>query len=173
MALHRKLSTPFPLSQSHENVDQNHYTPALLGQNGPSYHVYIPTQPMQAPPLAGSSLSNSQASNQSTLLPIPALVPSEVHEDAKQAVPAKRGSRARKGRASGSQNWSAPDIIALAHYVESAVPLGMNVWKRIEALYNQDYAIPNNRQERAWDNMRDKWYKVGTDMHPLHKSNTS
>ena len=40
MVLHRKLSTPFPLSQSHENVDQNHYTPALLGQNGPSYHVY-------------------------------------------------------------------------------------------------------------------------------------
>ena len=90
---------------------------------------------MQAPPLAGSSLSNSQASNQSTLLPVPALVPSKVHEDAKQAVPAKQGSCAWKGHASGSQNWSALDIIALAHYVESAVPLRMNVWKRIEALY--------------------------------------
>jgi hypothetical protein len=73
-----------------------------------------------------------------------------------------RRPNARKGRIPGSQNWSARDLIALAHYVEGEVPLGMNVWKRIEGLYNNEYAIPNNRQERGWDNMRDKWYKVGS-----------
>jgi hypothetical protein len=52
--------------------------------------------------------------------------------------------------------------MALAHYVEEAVPLGMNVWKRIEGIFNREYAIPNSRKEHGWDNMRDKWYKVGT-----------
>jgi hypothetical protein len=69
---------------------------------------------------------------------------------------------ARKGRTTGSQNWNVQDLIALAHYVEEGVPLGMNVWKRISGQYNTGYAIPNNRQEREWDNMRDKWYKVGS-----------
>ncbi len=82
---------------------------------------------------------------------------------------ARRPNIARKGRSTGSQNWSARDLIALAHFVEGAVPLGMNVWKRIEKQYNNDYAIPNNRQERGWDNMQDKWYKVGTHMCALHK----
>jgi hypothetical protein len=66
----------------------------------------------------------------------------------------------------GSQNWSAHDLMALAQYVEVTVPLGMNVWKRVEGLYNNEYAIPNNRQEREWDNMRDKWYKIVSDGPP-------
>lgn len=74
---------------------------------------------------------------------------------------------ARKGRISGTQNWSAPDLKALASYVEEAVPLGMNVWKRVEGRYNNEYAIPNNRQERGWDNIRDKWYKVGPHIYML------
>ena len=75
---------------------------------------------------------------------------------------------ARKGRMTGSQNWSALDLKALARYVEEALPLGMNVWKRIEGRYNNEYAIPNNRQERGWDNIWDKWYKVGTHTCMLH-----
>ncbi|KAH9024958.1 hypothetical protein EDB84DRAFT_1614164 [Lactarius hengduanensis] len=73
---------------------------------------------------------------------------------------------AQKGRKKGSQNWSAQDIIALTRYVEEAIPLGMNIWKRIEKLYNNDYAIPNNRRKRAWDHMREKWYKIVSDGPP-------
>ncbi len=81
----------------------------------------------------------------------------------------RRPNIAQKGHSTGSQNWSARDLIALAHFVEEAVPLGMNVWKRIERQYNDEYAIPNNQQERGWDNMQDKWYKVGTHICVLHK----
>lgn len=61
--------------------------------------------------------------------------------------------------------------MALAHYVEEALPLRMNVWKQIAGLYNKGYAIPNNRQECIWDNMQDKWYKVSTHTYMLHNSN--
>ncbi|KAH9010626.1 hypothetical protein EDB84DRAFT_1445605 [Lactarius hengduanensis] len=60
---------------------------------------------------------------------------------------------AQKGHTRGSQNWSTQDVITLTHFVEEAIPLGMNVWKRIEGLYNNNYAIPNNRRERAWDHI--------------------
>ncbi|KAH9009952.1 hypothetical protein EDB85DRAFT_1902616 [Lactarius pseudohatsudake] len=83
-------------------------------------------------------------------------------------VPDQNAPRApaQKGRTRGSQNWSTQDIIALTHFVEEAIPLGMNVWKRIEGLYNNDYAIPNNRRERAWDHMREKWYRIVSDGPP-------
>ncbi|KAH9160717.1 hypothetical protein EDB89DRAFT_1914461 [Lactarius sanguifluus] len=83
-----------------------------------------------------------------------------------QEAPRAPAGPAQKGRKKGSQNWSAQDIIALTHYVEEAIPLGMNVWKRIEGLYNNDYAIPNNRRKRAWDHMREKWYKILSDGPP-------
>ncbi|KAH9016941.1 hypothetical protein EDB85DRAFT_2155530 [Lactarius pseudohatsudake] len=85
-----------------------------------------------------------------------------------QVVPDQKAPRqpAQKGHTRGSQNWSAQDLLALARYVEEAIPLGMNVWKRIEGLYNNDYAIPNNRQERAWDHMREKWYRIVSDGPP-------
>ena len=110
-------------------------------------------------------------------------IPPPPSEEVKPLVPAKRGPGCprkqpaggvmsgqgvtarrptRKGCTPGSQNWIAQDLIALAHFVEADVPLGMNVWKRIEGQYNKEYAILNDRQERSWDNMRDKWYKVGT-----------
>ncbi|KAH9025033.1 hypothetical protein EDB85DRAFT_2150061 [Lactarius pseudohatsudake] len=89
-------------------------------------------------------------------------------QPAGEIVPNQKAPRApaQKGRTKGSQNWTAQDLIALAHYVEEAIPLGMNVWKRIEGLYNSDYAIPNNRRERAWDHMREKWYRIVSDGPP-------
>jgi hypothetical protein len=57
----------------------------------------------------------------------------------------------------GSQNWSKLDLKALAHYVEGASHLRSDEWRQIEARYNYEYALPNGRQERRWDNMRDKW----------------
>ncbi|KAH9038701.1 hypothetical protein EDB85DRAFT_2141592 [Lactarius pseudohatsudake] len=73
---------------------------------------------------------------------------------------------AQKGRTQGSQNWSTQDIIALTHFVEEAIPLGMNVWKRIKGLYNNDYAILNNQREHVWDHMREKWYRIMSDGPP-------
>ena len=61
---------------------------------------------------------------------------------------------AQKGHMISSQNWSALDLKALAHYVKEALPLGINVWKRIKGQYNNEYAIPNNWQERGWDNIQ-------------------
>lgn len=78
--------------------------------------------------------------------PIPTPVPSERPRKA-----------ARKGRTRGSQNWSKQDIKALAQYVKGAPHLRSDVWKQIEGRYNTEYALPNERQERRWDNMRDKW----------------
>lgn len=73
-------------------------------------------------------------------------------------VPSERPRKApRKGRMRGSQNWSKQDLKALAHYVEGAPYLKWDVWKQIEGRYNNEYALPNERQERRWDNIRDKW----------------
>ncbi|KAH8979483.1 hypothetical protein EDB83DRAFT_2537246 [Lactarius deliciosus] len=118
--------------------------------------------------------------------PVPVATPSGEPERKSPGPPVKRGpgrpckqptgetvpdqkvprAPAQKGRIRGSQNWSAQDLFALAHYVEEAIPLGMNVWKRIEGLYNNDYAIPNNRRQRAWDHMREKWYRIVSDGPP-------
>ncbi|KAF8260203.1 hypothetical protein EI94DRAFT_1811982 [Lactarius quietus] len=54
----------------------------------------------------------------------------------------------------------------LAHFMEEGIPLGMNVWRRIEGQYNKEYTILNNRKEHNWDNMRDKWYKIVSDGPP-------
>ena len=78
--------------------------------------------------------------------PIPTPVPSERPRKA-----------ARKGRMRGSQNWSEQDLKALARYVKGAPDLRSDVWRQIEGRYNTEYALPNERQERRWDNMRDKW----------------
>ena len=78
--------------------------------------------------------------------PIPTPVPSERPRKA-----------ARKGRMRGSQNWSEQDLKALARYVKGAPDLRSDMWRQIEGRYNTEYALPNERQERRWDNMRDKW----------------
>ena len=51
--------------------------------------------------------------------------------------------------------------------MEAGVPLGMSIWKQIEGQYNKEYAIPNNQQEHNWDQMKDKWHKVGTHIYVL------
>ncbi|KAH8992137.1 hypothetical protein EDB86DRAFT_2830568 [Lactarius hatsudake] len=66
---------------------------------------------------------------------------------------------AQKGHLRGSQSWSAQDLFTLTHYVEEAISLGMNVWKQIEGLYNNEYTIPNNQQQCTWDHMHEKWYR--------------
>ena len=133
---------PHPHSYHHANPHYN-------GQSG--LYAYGTQQTTQTPPLAAPPDVEH-----------PTQVTSEETKPSQSSKAAARRLRQStwKGRMSGSQNWSAQDLIALAHYVEGDVPLGMNVWKRIEGLYNKDYAIPNNRQEHTWDNMRDKWYKV-------------
>ncbi|KAH9030581.1 hypothetical protein EDB83DRAFT_2319314 [Lactarius deliciosus] len=174
--------SPAPTSQSHENSVQDSH----VGKSGPLYqpsvyhpHVYAQYY-NQSLPYRYSVQPIGMPPPHSEPFPIPTPVSSE-----ETPVPAKRGpgrprnlkqptdtaarkphATVRKGRMTGSQNWSAQDLIALAHFVEEAVPLGMNVWKRIEGQYNSDYAIPNNRQERGWDNMREKWYKIVSDGPP-------
>ena len=130
------------------------------GAVGPTVTVPTPPPHSEPPPLP-MLVASEEAKSQ------PAIVPKRgpgrprkqpAGEIASGAV--ARKPYHRKGRTIGSQNWTARDLIALTHYVEEAIPLGMNVWKRIEGQYNNEYAILNNRQERGWDNMRDKWYKV-------------
>ena len=162
----------------------NIYRPPIYTQyynQGIPYTYNVPTIPRPSSPSptrAASSVPVAQPHSE----PVPS-IPPPPSEEAKPSVPAKRGPGrprkqpaggvmsgqgvtarrpTRKGRTPGSQNWIAQDLIALTHFVEADVPLGMNVWKRIEGQYNKEYAIPNDRQERSWDNMRDKWYKVGT-----------
>ncbi|KAI9431135.1 hypothetical protein BJY52DRAFT_1232221 [Lactarius psammicola] len=170
------------IGQSGQNV-------SVVRQSGPSYqpniyhpHVYTPyynqtvpyaytmhpsTQPSAPAGATTPSFVPAAARQSEPPIPIPVTVPSE---ERKSPLPVSAAKRPRapawKGRTSGSQNWSAQDLITLARYVEGAVPLGMNVWKHIEGLYNNEYAIPNNRQERGWDNMRDKWYKIVSDGPP-------
>ncbi|KAH9070751.1 hypothetical protein EDB83DRAFT_2517913 [Lactarius deliciosus] len=99
--------------------------------------------------------------------PVPKRGPGRPRKLPAEIVPEKVPcAPAQKGRTKGSQNWSTQDLITLAHYVEEAIPLGMNVWKRIEGLYNNDYAIPNNQRERVWDHMREKWYRIVSDGPP-------
>ncbi|KAI9452663.1 hypothetical protein BJY52DRAFT_1402809 [Lactarius psammicola] len=180
MALYGASTTaspsPAPTSQSHESS----VNPPVIGQSGPSYqpniyhpHIYPqyynqsvpysysvqPTTQVTPAPAAPTTSNVPVAPPHSEPSPVPAPIPSK---EAKTPVPAKRGpGRPRKqpaGEVTGGQIGK-----ALAHFVEEAVPLGMNVWKRIERQYNDEYAIPNNRQERGWDNMQDKWYKIVLD----------
>ncbi|KAI9463182.1 hypothetical protein BJY52DRAFT_1184732 [Lactarius psammicola] len=165
------------------------YTP-YYNQTVPYAYTMQPSTQPSAPAGATTPSFVPVATRQSEPpIPIPVTIPSE---ERKSPPPVRRGpgrprkqhtgetatpnptdsaakrprAPAQKGHTSGSQNWSAQDLIALARYVEGAVPLGMNVWKHIEGLYNNEYAIPNNRQERGWDNMRDKWYKIVSDGPP-------
>ncbi|KAH8993545.1 hypothetical protein EDB86DRAFT_2830073 [Lactarius hatsudake] len=73
---------------------------------------------------------------------------------------------AQKGHLRGSQSWSAQDLFTLTHYVEEAISLGMNVWKQIEGLYNNEYTIPNNQQQCTWDHMQEKWYRIVSNSPP-------
>ena len=137
--------------------------------------------PAPSPGPAGPTVTVPTPPPHSEPLPLPTLTTTEEGKSQPATVPKRGPGRPRKqptgeitsgtvarkpqhqkGHTTGSQNWTAQDLIVLAHYVKEAVPLGMNVWKRIEGQYNNEYAIPNNRQERGWDNMRDKWYKVCT-----------
>jgi hypothetical protein len=149
---------PHPHGYAH--ADPHYYN----GQSRPySYGVQHTAQAPPALPLATPppSTSLSKPAVKQPPEPLPNITSEETKPGRNSKTAARRPrTHTRKGRASGSQNWSTQDLIALAHYVEEAVPFGMNVWKRIEGLYNKDYAIPNNRQERTWDNMQDKWYKV-------------
>ncbi len=157
------------------NIYHPHVYAPYYNQTPYSYNMQPSAQsPAPAGPTTLSFIPT--ATRQSEPSPIPMVAPSEERES---PVPVKRGPgrpckqptgettksadtaarrphapTARKGRTTGSQNWSAQDLVALARFVEGAVPLGMNVWKRIEGLYNNEYAIPNNRRERGWDNMR-------------------
>ena len=140
------------------------YTP-YYNQTLYSYNMQPSTQsPAPAGPMTSAFIP--AATHQSKPSPIPMVAPSEERES---PVPVKQGPghphkqptgettnlvdtaarrphapAAWKGCTMGSQNWSTQDLVALAHFVEGAVPLGMNVWKWIEGLYNNKYTIPNN-----------------------------
>ncbi|KAH9014552.1 hypothetical protein EDB85DRAFT_2157315 [Lactarius pseudohatsudake] len=134
-------------------------TPAPTYQSEPSS---IPTPVPVATPSEGPERKSpvKRGPGRPRKQPTSETVPDKVPDQKAPRAPAQ------KGRTRVSQNWSTQDIIALTHFVEEAIPLGMNVWKRIEGLYNNDYAIPNNRQERAWDHMREKWYRIVSDGPP-------
>ncbi|KAI9465755.1 hypothetical protein BJY52DRAFT_1220503 [Lactarius psammicola] len=126
------------------------YTP-YYNQTVPYAYIMQPSTQPSAPAGATTPSFVPAAARQSEPpIPIPVTVPSE---ERKSPPPVRRGpgrprkqhtgetatpnptdsaakrprAPARKGRTSGSQNWSAQDLIALAHYVEGAVPLGMNI----------------------------------------------
>ena len=117
------------------------------GPAGPT--VTVPTPPLHSEPPPLPILVASEEAK-----PQPAVVPKQGpgHPCKQPASEITSGTVARKphhwkGCTISSQNWTAQDLIALTHYVEEAVPLGMNVWKRIEGQYNNEYAILNNQQE--------------------------
>jgi hypothetical protein len=144
--------SPALISQSHKSSGRvRHASGPVVGQSGLSYqsniyhphHYYVPYSYSMQPIV---QVASTPAEHPSSGAPIPTPVPNKRPRKA-----------ARKGRMRGSQNWSKQDLIALAHYVEGAPHLRSEVWRQIEARYNNEYALPNDRQERRWDNMRDKW----------------
>jgi hypothetical protein len=145
--------SPALTSQSHERCVW-HASGSIIRQSGLSYqpNIYYPhLHPQYYVPYSYNmqpivQAAPTPAGPPSSSAPIPTPVPNE-----------QPRRIARKGRMTGSQNWSKQDLKALAHYVEGAPHLRSEVWRQIERRYNNEYALPNDRQERRWDNMRDKW----------------